>query len=294
MRTDPPIWHLGLEVPAGTAEAFETALEPFVPALSWRQADDDPARWWIEGWSESEPDRAGATAAVALTAKVLGLDVVPDLILRAEAPRDWLRENLESFEPMRFGRFFVHGSHFDGPVPRGTIAIEVDAATAFGTGRHATTAGCLLVLDALRDKTFRRPMDMGCGSGILAIAMAKVWERRVMAVDNDPEAVAVTAGNAAVNRIADRVRAVRSQGWRAASARAGGPYDLVCANILARPLKAMAHDLARAMSRGGVAILSGFLVEDERSVLNAHLGQNMRLMNRVHIDGWSTLVVGKR
>jgi ribosomal protein L11 methyltransferase len=209
--------------------------------------------------------------------------------------RDWLAENRRAFPPLRIGRFLVHGSHWPAPgmglVAAGAIAIEIDAATAFGTGEHPSTRGCLLALDSLaRRRRFKRPLDIGTGSGILAIGAAKRLRRSVLASDVDCGAVRVASHHVRRNGLAGRVRVVCAPGY-CSRALQGSKYDLIFANILARPLAHMARDLARAIAPGGVAVLAGLLKRQEALVLAAHRAQGLRLDRRLVIDGWSTLIL---
>ncbi|MGH6979877.1 MAG: 50S ribosomal protein L11 methyltransferase, partial [Stellaceae bacterium] len=166
-------------------------------------------------------------------------------------------------------------------------------ATAFGTGEHATTRGCLLATDHVK-RPPRRILDMGCGTGILAIAAAKLWHRDVLATDIDPESVRVTRVNAKVNGVANAVRAEISPGYRHREIARRAPFNLVLANILARPLMDMAPDLARVLAPGGMAVLSGLLARQEAAVLAAHRAQGLYLVTRIALEGWHTLVVANR
>jgi ribosomal protein L11 methyltransferase len=192
---------------------------------------------------------------------------------------------------VRVGRFLIHGSHETSTAPAGAIAIMIDAATAFGTGEHPSTRGCLLALEMLaRRRRFRRPLDIGAGTGILAIAAAKRLHRRVAARDIDAEAVRLARGNARVNRVAARVRVHRGAGYGGRDL-AGSRYDLIFANILAWPLARMARDLARRLEPGGRAVLSGLLRRQEPIVLAAHRPLGIVLERRIVVKGWSTLVL---
>ena len=211
------------------------------------------------------------------------------------AATDWLARVAESFTPQRIGRSWVHGSHLRAAAPAGAVAIQLDPGLAFGSGEHESTRGCLLALDALAGRRrFRRVLDLGCGSGILAIAAAKCWPAAVLAVDNDPDAVAVAAANARNNGVADRVATAPSEGYRGRKVRARGPYDLVLANILADPLCAMARDLARHLAPGGSAILSGLLDRQAPRVVETHRAVGLRLRARLDLGIWTTLVLAKR
>ena len=248
--------------------------------------------WRVEGFATTSPpiDLLEATLAVAWTGRA---DAVPALACERVPARDWLATSEASFPPLMIGRYFVHGSHHRGALPAGRIGLRIDAATAFGTGEHATTRGCLLALDALaRRGRRRRVLDMGTGTGILAIAAAKTWRRPVEARDSDHEAVRVAGVNAARNGVGALVVARRSDGYLARGV-IGRRFDLVFANILARPLIRMAPRLARALAPGGVAVLSGLLARQERAVLAAHRAQRLMLRRRIAHEGWHTLMVAK-
>jgi len=267
---------------ARAVSAFET-----LPGGSWR----------VEAYADRAPDRAalaasGALAALAFGVRVAGL--LDDVAVERLAPRDWVRENQQSFPPIRVGRFFIHGSHHGKKSPAGAAALRIDAATAFGTGEHATTRGCLLALDALaKRRRFRHVLDMGTGTGILAMAAARRWACPVLACDIDAGSVEVARENVRGNGLASRIRLLCSDGYRHPAIARAAPFDLVTANILARPLAAMAKHLAGSLARDGVAVLSGLLARQALLVLAAHRAQGLALRRRIAVDGWATLVLGR-
>ncbi len=287
-------WRLALEGNRQAVEAYEVALEPYAPALLAFEADEAKNLWTLEAIGEDEPDADGIKAALEATAKYLGVPM-PAYTLEPLEQRDWLRENLISFPPLPIGRFFVHGCHVDAPNRSGRVAILVDAATAFGSGEHPTTMGCLLALNALKrfDTRPARVLDMGCGSGILSIGAAKIWPIAVDAVDIDPESVRVTRFNALRNQTGARLRAAAGDGYRNALVRQNAPYDLILSNILAKPLMKMAPSLNRTLAPGGVAVLSGLLNKQEAMVLAAHRAQGLVKVATFRHRGWSTLVLRK-
>jgi len=287
-------WRLALTDDKAAVQAYETALEDFAPALLAFEADEAKGIWTLEAIGEDEPDRDGIAAALSAAAAGLGRET-PDYAIEDLEQRDWLRENLISFPPLPIGRFFVHGCHVEAPNRSGRVSILVDAATAFGSGEHPTTMGCLLALHALKrfDGRPNRVLDMGCGSGILSIGAAKVWPTRVDAVDIDPESVRVTRFNAVRNRVARTLAAQAGDGYRTDLAQRGVPYDLILSNILAKPLMKMAPALNRALARGGVAVLSGLLTKQEAMVLAAHRAQGLAKVASFRHNGWSTLVLRK-
>ncbi|HEV2301263.1 MAG TPA: 50S ribosomal protein L11 methyltransferase [Stellaceae bacterium] len=254
-----------------------------------RQAKDGRS-WVIDAYPRRPLLTPELVARLALAAAAKGgaLGEVEEARL---AERDWLSDNRLRFPPLEVGRFFIHGSHHRGGAPAGAIGIEIDAATAFGTGEHQSTRGCLVALELLaRRARFRRPRDVGTGTGILAIAAAKQWRRPVEASDIDPRAVSVARHNVARNGVKRLVRLAAAPGYRG---RGGRDSDLVFSNILARPLAVMARDLSRALAPGGRAVLSGILCRQESCVVEAHRRCGLALERRIVIDGWSTLVLRK-
>jgi len=287
------LWRLtATAADAVVADRAAAAFATICAAVSIFEAAPADA-WRVEGFAAAPVPRALVEAALALACLEAGGEP-PALTIERVPAQDWLGENQASFPPLTAGRYFIHGSHHQGPVPPGRIGLLIDAATAFGTGEHATTRGCLWALDALARRGRRGPvLDMGTGTGILAIAAAKTWRRRVLARDIDAEAVRVAGRNARANGVASLVAVRRSDGYRdRALVRAGG-FGLVFANILARPLVAMAPALARALAPGGVAVLSGLLGRHERLVLAAHRAQGLALRRRYVVDGWHTLVLAR-
>lgn len=275
-------------MPAGAESAFVLALEAFGHGLS--VFENGPRAWRIEVHGTEEPARMDLDVALALAAASAGVPV-PHVTVEALADRDWVAENQASFPPLEAARYFIHGSHFRGVPPANRRAIVIDAGAAFGTGFHATTRGCLLAIDAARRaRPIRRALDLGCGSGILAFAIAKSSSATVVAADNDPVAVAVARANARRNGVASRVRSMRSQGFDAGALRRQGPFDLIAANILLNPLVALAPSLARHLTGGGRLILSGVLAGQAAPLRRACVRAGLRPLRTLLIEGWATLV----
>ena len=282
------IWRIEVIVPAGSEGAFAQALEVFGHGLSVFECG--PRAWRVEVHGTEAPAQAELDVALALAAASAGVSV-PPVAVEALAARDWVAENQASFPPLEAARYFIHGSHFRGTPPANRRAIVIDAGAAFGTGFHATTRGCLLAIDAARRaRPIRRALDLGCGSGILAFAIAKSSAATVTAADNDPVAVAVARANARRNGVASRVRPMRSQGFDAGALRRRGPFDLIVANILLNPLVALAPSLAAHLGGGGRLILSGVLAEQAASLRRACVRAGLRPLRTLRIDGWATLV----
>jgi ribosomal protein L11 methyltransferase len=277
----------------GADAAIEVAgvLDELAGAVSAFEIREADAWWRVEAYPRTPLLDAALEVKLALTAAAAG-----GCLFRIDEERlperDWLAENRRAFPPLRIGRFFLHGSHHPGRPPPGAIDIEIDAATAFGTGEHPSTRGCLLALDDLarRRRRFRRPLDMGTGSGVLAIAAAKGLRGRALGSDIDCGAARVARHHVRRNGLAGRVRIVCAPGYRSRTVRRSR-YDLILANILARPLALMARDLKRALAPGGVAVLAGLLARQEPLVLSAHRAQGLALQRRLLIEGWSTLIL---
>jgi ribosomal protein L11 methyltransferase len=286
------VWRLYARVHGTEAAAAVLALlDETAGAVSIFESG--PGEWAIAAYPPASRLAPDLAARLALAAAAAG----GALIAVEEAPlpaRDWLADNRRAFPPLAIDRFFIHGSHYRDRVPAGMIGIRVDATTAFGTGEHASTRGCLLALAALaRRRRFRRPLDIGTGTGILAIAAAKRLHRRVWASDIDPVAAAVARDNAAKNGVAGLVRVRAAPGYRDRALRRRR-YDLVLSNILARPLALLAPELARVLAPDGRAVLSGLLARQEALVLAAHRRCGLALERRYRIEGWSTLVLRRR
>ena len=276
---------------ADAATAVLALLDDLAGALSAFEIAEQ--EWRVEAYPPSSVLSPALAAELALAAAAAGGTLVE--IGEGQLPdRDWLAENQLAFPPLRVGRFFIYGSHHRGRVPAGAIGIMLDAATAFGTGEHPSTRGCLMALDRLAHRhRFRRPLDVGTGTGILAVAAAKLLHRRVLASDIDRGAVRVARHNVARNGVAGLVRVSGADGYRHRAIRKL-PYDLILSNILARPLALLARDLARTLMPGGRAVLSGLLRRQEPIVLAPHRGCGIVLERRLVIDGWSTLVLRAR
>lgn len=295
------VWRVRFVIPQQAVEAFEVALEPHCEAfLCFLIEDGGPQHglWQVDAYSPGKPDMAALTTALAVAAAAVGI-AEPELTIEHEAARNWLAENLQTFPPIRAGRYFVHGSHFEGRVPHGSIGLLVDAATAFGSGEHQSTYGCLMALNDLakRGEPLRighgRALDMGCGSGILALAMARTWKVPVVATDIDEESVRVTRFNARRNGVDDLMTCFPGDGFKTGRVWHDAPYDVVCANILARPLCSMARDLAASVAPGGRVVLAGLLTRQEQMVLSAYRTQGLVLDRRYRLAPWSTLVLRK-
>ncbi|CAN5276262.1 50S ribosomal protein L11 methyltransferase [soil metagenome] len=268
------------------ADRLDTDVELEGLTYSILEEDEDREIWRIDAFPTT-PDEAGRTARTLKEAGGLSIVVEP------LADADWLEMALSGLPPVRAGRFFVYGVHDRGRAPVNAVKLRIEAGAAFGTGHHGTTVGCLVAYDALLKRTrFPAVLDVGCGTGVLAIAAAKTGSKRALGTDIDPVSVRISNENAAINRVG-RVRFRHASGLADAQIQKGAPYDLVFANILARPLVKLSPDIAGALKPGGRCILSGLLRHQERLVRAAYIGQGMRMERRIHRDAWATLVLRK-
>ncbi len=259
-------------------------LEPLAGEI--HDHDDGSGLWDVGGLFGSRPD----AGALALLAEVHG---APDFTVSKVEDRDWVAQVRAELTPVEAGRFVVYGSHDRARIGVHRIGLEIEAAEAFGTGHHATTQGCLLALDRLVRKGFRPRAiaDIGGGTGVLAMAATSVWPVRAIAGDIDPLATRTARANVAANGLADRVACVTAAGFRNQRLRAGAPYDLVFANILAGPLKRLAGDMARSQRPGGRAVLSGLLARQARGVAAVYRSWGYVPEETVRIGEWATLVL---
>jgi len=288
-----PLWQLLLEVPRPALPAFEDLLGDEASALATME-QPGKADWLIDAIYEEEPARAAIAAAITAAASAAGIPV-PVWSLESLAQRDWVSENQRNLAPLALGRFWVHGEHDRGTTPVGRIGLEIEASIAFGTGRHATTAACLEAIGALGLKRrYRRVLDVGCGSGVLAMAAAKLFATSALGCDIDAGSVRVARANARANGLLGRVDALVADGLSARRIKAGRPYDLILANILARPLTKLAMPISRALAPGGRVVLSGLLESQERQVLGAYALVGLKLEARRARDGWLALVLAPR
>jgi len=225
-------------------------------------------------------DRVGSDAFAA----PLEADILPDI--------NWVEKSLEGLKPVQAGRFLVHGAHDRDKVPGGAIGLEIEAALAFGTGHHGTTAGCLMEIDRLLNlREFDRILDLGTGTGVLGIAAAKLARQPVLATDIDPVATRTAAENARLNGVAPLVTTFTANGAQDRRFSLYGPFDLVIANILARPLMQMAKSISAQIARSAVLVLSGLRIEDGPRILFAYRTQGFHMVRRREIDGWLTLTL---
>ena len=281
---------VSLTAPESVVPAFEAALE--AGALSVALTEDG-GHWRIEALVADDADLAGLRARVLIAAAALAVEP-PALTIEPLPETDWVTAVQADSPAIRAGRYSVHGSHLPPGGDAGAVDIEIDAGRAFGTGGHESTHGCLLALDSLAGRlTVERALDMGCGSGILAIAMAKTWGATVIASDIDPQAVATARENARHNGVSDLIETALGDGYGCDAVKRFAPYGLITANILAEPLIRMAPDLAANLAPRGVAILAGLLARQVDAVAAAHRAAGLTLSRGLALGDWRALMFTK-
>jgi ribosomal protein L11 methyltransferase len=275
------------EIEARLGEAFELDGYPVTREETVAYSEI----WTVDTLVFDAEDEASAVALVrdALGDDADGVELTSAIV---DLDANWIAMSEEIRHPVAAGRFFVHGSHDRDRRPPAGISIEIDAEMAFGTGHHATTRVCLEALDRLLSRRrYARPLDLGTGTGVLAIAVARMSHVKVLATDIDPIAVAIAADNARLNGAGSEVEVIVADGMKARRLCAGGPFDLVVANILARPLTRLAAPVARALAADGTVVLSGLRTVERSLVLSAWRSQGLFLAFEIEADGWLALVL---
>lgn len=287
-----PLETVWVTITEGGLEAYESAFASACDTVGFFR-DHDTGLWRVEGVKQIGVKDAELMAAVALAAMVTGVDA--DLQREATEADGWLARTYASFPEQEIGALFaIRGTHLTYPANPNRITLTLDAGLAFGTGEHGSTKGCLIALEAAARRRPRRILDMGTGSGILAMAAAKLLKRPILATDIEPWSVRVARENADLNGVGRLLNVRLANGWTDPYVRGHGPYDLVFANILARPLCLMAKDLAQHLAPQGTAILAGLLATQARWVLEAHRRQGLVLERMLPQGKWTTIVLRKR
>ncbi|MGC1302049.1 MAG: 50S ribosomal protein L11 methyltransferase [Caulobacteraceae bacterium] len=286
MTTDDPVQIIA-RGPRGAAEAAARAVDADLllegATYSILEEDEDRGVWRIDAFPTDADEAERFRTVLAGFAE---LRVETEVL----ADADWLAMALSGLPPVRAGRFFVYGVHDRGRAPVNAVNLRIEAGAAFGTGHHGTTVGCLYAYDALlKRKRFPKVLDVGAGTGVLAIAAARTGSEVAVGTDIDPISVRIGRENAKVNQVGARF--VYANGLKHRAVADAAPYDLVFANILARPLVWLASDIRDALKPGGTAILSGLLRSQERFVRAAYLSRGFTLERRYHRDAWATLVL---
>ena len=284
----PHLLRISFAVAPDTAPLFEAALAAVSLSIA---LVEEGGQWRLEALVAADADLADLHARVLIAAAAKAVDA-PEWVIEPVPETDWIAAVQADSPAIRAGRYHVHGSHLPPDRGCGVVDIEIDAGLAFGTGDHESTRGCLLALDGLADRLrVGRALDMGCGSGLLAIAMAKTWGAAVIASDIDPLAATTARDNARRNRVGELIETVDGDGYDGAAIKRGAPYDLITANILAGPLILMAPDLAGHLAPHGMAVLAGLLARQEDAVVAAHRAAGLALMRSIPLGDWRALVL---
>ncbi|MTH99360.1 50S ribosomal protein L11 methyltransferase [Roseibium sp. RKSG952] len=272
----------------GLGEAMER-LEPEPTGVGVFEVEDGSGLWEVGGYFTEAPDETAlAVLAVAFEAKPFVVSELPET--------DWVAHVRRELAPVEAGRFFVYGSHDADKIPEDRIPLLIEAAMAFGTGHHGTTLGCLKALDRLIEDGFSadKVADIGCGTAVLAMAAARVWDGEILASDIDEVAVDVAEANLKANGMSGAVRCVEAAGFDHSELQSSAPYDLIFANILKGPLVALSPEIAENLRDGGHAILSGILNEQADEVASVYSQNGFNLTDRSEIGEWTTLILTKQ
>lgn len=269
---------------------LENLIDPAPDALSIFESAGPGTPWRITAYYQEPPDPVALTKELEA---LLGHPLPQEARLESVPDLNWVAISQAALPPVQAGRFTIHGSHDRHRVPQGPGAILIEAGEAFGTAHHATTYGCLLAIDKLtRKNNFHRVLDLGCGTGVLAIAVARANPHaQIIASDIDPGSIDVAETNFKANRTGNRIRAYAATGLNHPVLRREGPYDLLIANILAGPLITLARDLARAVTPGGHLVLSGLLCDQADEIVAHYRAAGFWLKEKTRIAGWATLVL---
>ena len=286
MTSSAPLWKASVTLAKNRSADITAVFELAPPTPQAVLIAEDPfgPDAVVEALYQEQPD---ANLLSALVGQSVGVEPLPD--------QDWIRLSQLGLPPVRAGRFFLYGAHDAGRVPKGIIPIRIEAGLAFGTGHHETTTLCLEAITLIgRTQRPKRILDLGCGTGVLAIAAAKLWRRQVLASDIDPVAVQVARDNASMNNEGHLVRAIWADGLTSPAIREHAPYDLIVANILAGPLQQLAPALCAALARGGAIVLSGLLRDQELQVEHRYRAQGLAHVKALRKLPWSALVLERR
>jgi ribosomal protein L11 methyltransferase len=279
----PPLWKVSITLTKTEAADVAAVLELAPPAPQAVLVEEEPfgKSATVEALYAEMPD---GNLLSKLTGHEAYIALLPDT--------DWIKLSQDGLPPVRAGRFFVYGAHDKGRVPPGVIPVRIEAGMAFGTGHHETTALCLSLLsDLAKKRKFARVLDLGTGTGLLAIAAAKLWKAMVRASDIDTAAVAITRENAVINEVGPLVRPILADGFANQKLAVGKPYDLIIANILAGPLTRLAPRIAAGLTPGGMLILSGLLAWQENLVWSFYRPHGFCLRQRRREGPWSALLL---
>jgi ribosomal protein L11 methyltransferase len=294
-------WLVELEILFKFIEELTTIFEPLTSFLSVFEVTAGPSYeslptdiWKLQLFFEESPNQQLIENILKEFAEHHNIDKI-EFSTTLVDDRDWVKQVQENSPPLNIPGYFIYGSHYKGNYPSCSYPILIDAGRAFGSGSHETTSGCLEAFNLLaKNFKFKNMLDMGAGSAILAIAMAKTWKNKVNAVDIDSQAVQIATRNVSINHVKKYVSSAQSNGYKSRVVKQYGPYDLVAANILAKPLVKFAHELRNNLRKNGTVVLAGLLTRQERMVISAHVQQKIFLTKRIKKGAWSILILSKK
>ena len=269
------------------SKVMETIL-PLPVGIGVFEIEDGSNTWEIAGYYIDKPDE------IALS--LLSASHGSSSFIFSDVPdQDWVAHVQRDLHPIIAGRFFVYGKHDSSKVPKGSIGLLIEASMAFGTGHHGTTRGCLLAINELVINGYhpKNIIDIGCGTGVLAMAAGKTWNSYIIASDVDLTAVEVAQTNLVANELQNNIKCINADGLNHTVLRNRAPFDLILANILKNPLISLADDFCKSCSAGGIIILSGILNEQHEEVLKVYVEKNFRVVNKISLEGWTTLTLSK-
>jgi ribosomal protein L11 methyltransferase len=286
------MWLVSIQASQAVAFSLSEALEFFSDSVAIVEDKTDQTIWHVHALTMIQPIRDKLENLVKEVACV-DKDPQPTVTIEEMPDKDWVAENQKTFTPLNVGQFYIHDTHHHGFLPQDKICLQIDASTAFGTGHHGTTQGCLEALDLIHTKgtKFKNIIDIGTGTGILAIACAKLFGLPIIATDNDAEAIQKAAENMRVNKCESQVKLIQAEGLSHPDVLVHQPFDLVIANILANTLIELAPSIAQVTRHGSILILSGLLQDQIDSVLKAFHERHFQVTNTIIQDGWATLTL---
>jgi len=278
----PICWKARAVLPKRDALRLSEALEQLEPSPVVSAFElGERGMWEVEAFFGTEPDEAELNRTFVVPIRVIPIE-----------DENWVARALDGLPPVETGRFFIYGSHDESMVPPNKIGLKIEASYAFGTGHHGTTRGCLLAFEHLaRRRSFDNALDLGCGTGVLGMAFARLLHRPVVATDIDPLATAKSIENARINRAGPWMRIETANGFRAQLIADNAPYDLIFANILAGPLMKLMPGIWKNTAPGGNVILSGILDEQALGICSIARSFGFRILRRSALEGWITLIL---
>lgn len=286
------IWQFRVSAEKDIAYGLSELLEKHADVISLFENPEDQTIWVIQGTCEHEPDKGILEGII----NDFNADPKPSLDIMKLPDIDWLAENRKAFPPLHIAGFYIYGSHVEDPKWGDNIPLKIDASTAFGTGSHGTTHGCLEALQQLKRQGMhpRNPLDLGCGTGILALGIVKLFGVKTVATDHDPEATEKALYNAKENEAEDLMTVLTAEGLDHQEISQKAPFDLMIANILAGPLIDIAPQVKKSLSKGGFLILSGILSHQVNAVKSAYMDATLLFQEETSQGEWATLIFKKQ